>query len=183
MDVTGPQSVPSSADDARRPFVAYEYKTLRVPRDQQSLYTDCLAAFGWDVETFDSWPRRRVTLKLKRNRDLPSRAVLTELQNTAERALGAISSLARSRTVGASAAAYAVGLISTALIAGSVFAVQAELYPLTVVIGVLGLVGWVIAWFVYRFVLTHRSARVAPVIAGNYDTLYDSCARAARLLA
>ena len=49
-------------------FVAYEYTTVRVPRDLESIYTDSYLNFGWITEaTGTGLPgATTVTLKLKR---------------------------------------------------------------------------------------------------------------------
>ena len=163
-------------------FVAYEYSTIVVPRDKEALYRDSYQAFGWSAESYGS-TGSGVTLKLKRDRALRSREVLTELQRTTETALRTITGLERSRSTAATIISTTIGIVGAAFLAGSIFAMDPVLTVLSVVLGAVGLIGWVLPWFVHRAIAARRTAQVKPLIDHQYDVISDSCARAASLLA
>jgi len=164
-------------------FTAYEYTSLRVPRSKEALNRDTYEAFGWTVDAYDTalTTAGSVTLNLKRDRRLGNRGVLLELQHTAENSLHAINQLEKSPATVAGTAAISLGVLGAALFAGAVFAMQADLLVLEIVLGALGAIGWVLPWFVNRTVKTGQAARLAPRIAREYDALQDSCQRAVSL--
>lgn len=166
-------------------FTAYEYTALRVPRSKEALYRDTYEAFGWTVDAYDTalTAAGSVTLNLKRDRRLGNRDVLLELQRSAEDSLQAINQLEKSPTTVAGAASISVGVLGAALFAGAVFAMQADLLVLEIVLGALGAIGWALPWFLNRTVKNRQAARLAPRIAREYDALQDSCQRAVSLLA
>jgi len=183
MTATTPRNDDTIADGGSQSFVAYEYLTIRVPREKLPLYQDTYAAFGWTGEAYDSnSPTGVVTVRLKRDRNLPSKAVLAQLQASAEGALRSISILERSRTTVASITATSVGIAGSALLAGSIFTMQAGHLALSIVLGVVGLVGWALPWFAHRLIRSRRTVAVAPLIDHEYDAVNDSCERAASLL-
>jgi len=184
MTATTSHNNETIVDDNSQSFVAYEYSTIRIPREKLPLYQDTYAAFGWASEAYDSNSTTGfVTVRLKRDRNLPSKAVLVELQTSAEDALRNIFTLERSRTTVASIAAMSVGIVGSAFLAGSVFTMQADYLALSIVLGVVGLAGWAVPWFVHRAIHSRRTNAVVPLIDREYDAVYDSCKRAASLLA
>jgi len=166
-------------------FVAYEYTTVRVPRDLESIYTDSYRNFGWITEaTGTGLPgATTVTLKLKRDRALKNRPLVAELQRQADVALVDIAALERSTTSAALGLSIGVGIVGTAFLAGSVFSIDAGLVPLSIVLGAVGLVGWLAGYLVHGRVLARRSARVIPLIEAQYDVVYRSGEQASHLLA
>ena len=122
-------------------FTPYEYRTLQVAPEQEPLYKDTFANFGWIVEkeTAGRPGTTTMALQVKRDRRLPNRQVINELQRQAEDALGTIRDLERSRSAAAITVAVALGIVGSAFLAGSVFALTAGLVILSVPRGALGL--------------------------------------------
>lgn len=170
----------------RRPeFVAYEYATVRVGRDKESLYRDVYASFGWTIEGYLSarGPGNSVTLKMKRDRRIKNRAVVTELQRKAEEALASLENLERSRTTTATAAAWFTGLVGAGLLAGSIFSLDAGLVPLFLVLGVAGLLLWVAPFYIHATLRARCTAQACPHIDREYDVIHETAEQAAGLLA
>lgn len=165
-------------------FIAYEYCTLRVDRDLESLYTDAYRAFGWRLEGYGpALPGTGpVSLKLKRDRRIPNRATVLELQRRCEGALQQIAALQRSARAVPLSAAIGVGVVGSGFLAGSVFALEAGAIPLSIVLGVIGLVGWLAGYLTHGWVRSRRTARLAPRIDAQYDVVYETGEQAARLL-
>ena len=76
------------------------------------------------------------------------------------------------------------GLIGCAFMAGSVFAVTAEVPViwLTVVLGIPGFALWGAAYFGYKWTKRRRAAKVAPLIDAKYDEACAVCEKAQQLL-
>lgn len=173
--------------DAMSPtdFVAYEYVTTRVDRALEALHKDTYRNLGWIEDGYGATlPGRGVVeLKFKRDRRVRERAALLGLQREADAAIASISALERSRTSVAMTVSIIVGIVGSAFLAGSVFTLQADLLIPSVVLGAVGLIGWVLGYFLYGRVRERRSRRLAPLIERQYENAYDAAERAARLLA
>lgn len=108
-----------------RSFVGYEYKEIPVEGDKASFYLDCYESFGWvpDEHGREESGRGKGRLVLKRDRKIINKAELTRLQRHFEACVKELDALERSKTAKASVCAIVVGLIGTAFMAGSTFAV------------------------------------------------------------
>lgn len=93
-----------------------------------------------------------------------------------------ISSLEALKTRRAAAIAFAVGVIGTALIAGSVFAVTAGNVAGCVILAIPGFLGWIIPYLVYKNIRGKKTEQLNPLIYQKYEELYSVCERANTLL-
>lgn len=82
------------------------------------------------------------------------------------------------------AAAIAAGIVGTAFMAGSVFAVTADtpMILLCIVLAVPGFIGWALPWFLYKRMVRRRTEKIAPLIEAKYDEAYAVCEKGCRLL-
>jgi len=167
-----------------RGFVGYEYKSVTVKRDMTNLYTDCFPSFGWTLESKApalDWVTS-VTLKYRRDRKIVNKMELTRLQRQFESQASEINKLETSKTVGASAVAYVIGILGTAFMAGSVFAVTSGMIPLCIILAVPAFIGWIIPYFCYRRMSAKKAEQVTPLIEQQYDAIYETCEKASALL-
>jgi hypothetical protein len=166
-------------------FTAYEYLTIQVDRELEPLYKDTYRNFGWIIEGYGSaLPNpSTVTIKLKRDRRFSNRQAVLEQQRKAENALASITSLEHSKQNSAVIAAISGGIIGSAFLAGSVFAITAEMWLLGVPLGLVGLVGRAAGWFAYGRVKAKQTAKVNPLIDREYETVYAAGEQAAQLMA
>lgn len=174
----------NQASVPRTGFMAYEYTTIRVPRDRESVYADSYRNFGWLTDTTETGlpGATTVTLKLKRDRRVKNRPLVLELQHQSEAALTRIAALERSTSAAAVGTAVGIGIIGTSFVAGSVFSLQADLLVLSIVLGAIGLFGWLAGYLAHGRVQASRRARVAPLIEEQYDVVYRSGEQASHLL-
>ncbi len=166
-------------------FIPYEYLTLQVERELEPLYSDTYRNLGWTVEGYGtSLPNpNTVTLKLKRDRRIRNRQAVLEQQRAAEHALATIASLEHSKDTAPMAAALGAGIIGSGLLAGSVFAITANLWLLGIPLGLVGLAGWAAGYFAHGRVKANRVAKVTPLIDREYETVYAAGEQTAQLLA
>ena len=165
-------------------YVGYEYKEIAVDRDVESLYADGYPNFGWKLDGGMDSIFGVTTLRFKRDRKIHNKTELTRLQRQFESNVKEISKLEQSKAATAFTAALATGLVGTACLTGSVFAlVFAELIPLMVVLAVPGIVGWVLPYFLYKKILAKKDATVTPLIEQRYDAIFEVCEKAHGLLA
>lgn len=174
----------TAAAETGAEFVAYEYTTVRADRDLESLYRDAYRNFGWVVDGYASNVpgTSAVTLKLRRDRRIKNRALVLELQRKCQHALDSISSLERSKSTTAMAVSLGTGIVGSAFLAGSVFSLEADLTALSIVLGAIGLLGWVAGYVTHGRVKAKKTAQVTPLIDQQYDVVYETGEQAAHLL-
>lgn len=167
-----------------RKYIGFEYKNITVKRSMESVYTDGYQNFGWSLEG-TSTPIQSVgsvTLNFKRDRKLRNKAELTRLQRQFDSCVTEIQRLEFSKLLRASAVAYTTGLIGTAFMAGSVFAVLADRIPLMILLAVPAFAGWILPYFFYCILLRRKTEQVEPLIDKKYDEIYEVCEKANNLL-
>ena len=170
----------------RQSFTSYEYKELNVKEEQASFYLDCYENFGWKQD--ENFPLQNkgdlVILKLKRNRKIVNKVELTRLQRHFEADMQDIFSLENSKTSLATILALLIGILGTAFMAGSVFAVTAEppIIWLCILLAIPAFAGWILPYFVYKKVKEEKIKRVTPYIEEKYDEIYEICEKGHSLL-
>ncbi len=165
-------------------FVAYEYQDFIVKRSMASMYSDGLENFGWELEGTENVVGKpeSICLKFKRNRKIRNKVELTRLQRQFDSCVHEIQSLEFSKYVKPSAVAYGIGVIGTAFMAGSVFAVTSNMVALCVILAIPGFAGWVLPYLSYRNILRKKTAEVTLLIDKKYDEIYEVCEKANGLL-
>lgn len=168
----------------RKDFTGYEYKDITVKKSMQTVYADSFGSFGWIAEGISEAVGKvdSVVMKFKRDRKIRNKAELTRLQRQFEACIAEILSLEKSKTGKAAAISYIVGVIGTAFMTGSVFAVTAGNIPLCVILGIPGFAGWIIPYLLFRSISSKKTEAVNPLIDQKYDELYAVCERANALL-
>ena len=167
-------------------FTAYEYKEVTVSSDKASLYLDCYESFGWQQD--ENFPpqenREKITLRLKRDRKLVNKTELTRLQRNFEANMEEITALERSKTSVATIWAIGIGVLGTAFMAGSVFAVTAEppRILLCILLAVPAFAGWAAPCFVYRWLREKKTRQVTPFIEEKMEEIYAICEKGQSLL-
>lgn len=182
-------------------FVAYEYLSIKVSSEKEALYIDCYENFGWQlinnvgnyglVDREDyyindyhvNW-NRLVTLKFKRDRKIPGKAKLMALQKKCDNSLKELEKLEREPANKGMIISFTVGLIGTVFLAISVFAITAvnPLIWLSIITGIIGLVGWGLAYPMYMKVKNEQEQIVTSLIDEQYNVIYDTCEQARKLI-
>lgn len=169
-----------------RNFIGYEYKEVTVPSGQASFYLDCYENFGWqpDENLAPASGPHLTKLCLKRNRKILNKMELTRLQRHFEACASEIETLEKSKTSEAGAAALSVGLIGTAFMAGSVFAVVQEppIIWLCILLAIPGFGGWIAPYFLYRRILGEKTKKIDLLIEARMEEIYQVCEKGHSLL-
>lgn len=169
-----------------REFTSFEYKELHVNAEQASFYLDCYENFGWQQD--DNFPPQEsagvITLRLKRNRKIVNKVELTRLQRHFEADMQDIFSLEKAKTTQAMIVSLTIGIIGTAFMAGSVFAVTADppVIWLCVLLAIPAFVGWIFPYFVYKKLKDEKTRKVTPYIEEKYEEIYEICEKGHSLL-
>lgn len=167
-------------------FTSYEYKELNVKENLASFYLDCYENFGWQQdEKFSPQENAgRTILKLKRNRKIVNKVELTRLQRHFEANMEEIFALENSKTTLAISVSLSIGMLGTACMAGSVFAVTAEppIVWLCILLAIPAFAGWIMPYFIYKKIKEEKTKRVTPYIEAKYDEIYEICEKGHSLL-
>lgn len=167
-------------------FESYDYLTVAVEATLCSQYIDGYASFGWKPDENFSQEKSggKVTLHMKRSRNLLNKTELIRLQRHYEACMAEIASLEASKTTIPTVAALSCGLLGCVFLAGSVFAVTAEQPAvwLTVLLGAPGLLLWAFTPFFAKLVKRRRTEKVLLLIDDKYDEAYEVCAKAQQIL-
>ena len=169
-------------------FIGYEYRDVTINRSMESMYVDGYQNFGWELDGtvgltgglpvgFGS-----VTLRFKRDRKIRNKAELTRLQRQFDANVNEILTMEKSKGDSAAIVAFTVGMIGTAFMAGSVFAVVGGAIALCIILAVPAFVGWILPYFMYKATYSKKTAKVTPLIDNKYDEIYEICERANKLL-
>ena len=167
-------------------FIGYDYKEVSVDRSKISMYLDGYNNFGWipDEYTPPLKESKTVLLKLKRDRKLINKMELTRLQQHFESCMEEIDSLEHSKESIATIATLTVGIIGTAFIAGSTFAVTHEppIIWLCILLAIPGFIGWILPFFIHKEIIKNRVKKITPLIEHKYDEIYEICEKGNKLL-
>lgn len=121
---------------------------------------------------------------MKRNRKITNKTELTRLQRNFEACVGEIQALEKNKTSGATIYAMVCGIIGTAFMAGSTFAVTAQ--PphiiLCIILAVPGLIGWILPYFLYKRTVWKQTEKMSLLIEEKYDEIYEICEKGNKLL-
>lgn len=172
-------------------FVAYDYKEIIADSDKISFLIDGYESFGWEIDnhlpesSVQAYAHiSKVAIRMKRNRKIVNKAELTRLQRNFEACVREIDMLEKSKTSNATMYALIIGIIGTAFMAGSVFAVVAEppRILLCILLAIPAFVGWILPYLVYKKTLVKDADRIVPLIEAKYDEIYEICVKGNKLV-
>lgn len=174
----------------KKAYIGYEYKEVTVPREQVSMYADCYENFGWEVEETAQPPEnihpasRSVTLRMKRNRKIVNKMELTRLQRNFEACTHEIEVMEESKTRMPMIWALSVGIIGTAFMAGSTFAVvhTPPVIWLCILLAIPGFIGWILPYFLYWRMVEQKKEKYEPMIEEKLEEIYRICEKGHALL-
>lgn len=167
-------------------FIGYEYKEIAVSVSKVSIYLNGYKSFGWH-ENEHFLPEKSggsVTLHICRDRKISNKMELTRLQRNFESSVKELDILEHSKATMPQIVALTVGIIGTAFMAGSTFAVTATppLIWLCVLLATPGFICWVAPYFLYQLLVKKRMAIATPLIEQKYDEIYELCKKGNELL-
>lgn len=179
-------------DRQRKTFVGYEYKEIVTDSSKLSFLLDGYESFGWEeddrltesVTAKNPVLQQRVVLRMKRNRKIVNKVELTRLERNFEACVDEIEKLERAKTSTATMYAIILGVIGTAFMAGSTFAVTAQppYYVLCILLAIPGFLGWILPYFLYKRIAGKQTEKITPLIEAKYDEIYEICEKGNKLL-
>ena len=146
-------------------YVAYDYKEITAKGERAAILKDCYQSLGWEAEQENASGQ----IMLRRSRKIMNKMELTRLQRNMEACVAEIDALQKEKTTRASIVSLVLGLIGTAFMAGSVFAVTA-------------FVLWILAPVLYPRMVAKRTKVINELIERKYDEIYAICEKGSKLL-
>lgn len=174
----------------RKTFMTYDYKEIEAERNRIPFLRDGYENFGWEIEErpgkigTNPNQKQKVILQMKRNRKIMNKPELLRLQSHFEDCVREVEELEKSKDSRATMVSLITGVLGTAFIAGSVFAMTAQ-YPLvllSIILAVPGFTGWILPYFVYKRIRENQTRRINPLIEKKYDEIYEICKKGNKLL-
>lgn len=169
----------------QKSFVGYEYKEIVAEDSMASFLLDGYENFGWELdENFTAEGRGGKVIRLKRNRKILNKMELTRLQRNFEACVNEIQAMEKNKTSKATIYALICGIIATAFMAGSTFAVTAQPphIVLCIILAVPGLIGWILPYFLYKKTVGKETEKMTLLIEEKYDEIYEICEKGNKLL-
>lgn len=178
--------------EKKKKFIGYEYKEVAAESSKVSFLIDGYECFGWELDENLSQSnkdsnlqnQKKTVLRLKRNRKIINKMELTRLQRNFEACVNEIAVLENTKTSVATMYALIAGILGTAFMAGSVFAVTAQ--PphiiLCILLAIPGFIGWILPYFLYRRIVGKQTEKLTPLIEEKYDEIYEICEKGNKLL-
>lgn len=153
-------------------YVAYEYKEIEAKGERAALLMDCYQSLGWEAEQGNA-PGK-----------IMNKAELTRLQRNMEACVAELDAMQKGKTTKASIVSLVLGLIGTAFMAGSVFAVTATppIIWLCILLAVPAFTLWALAPILYPRMVAKRTKTVNELIEQKYDEIYAICEKGSKLL-
>ena len=178
-------------------FIGYEYKEVTADPGQVSFLIDGYANFGWEIDEnvmpggLEKYPERtgsphhrKTVIRFKRDRKIINKMELTRLQRNFEAYVEEIRHLEKEKTSLPSIVAITTGIIGTAFMAGSTFAVTANPphIVLCILLAIPGFLGWILPYFLYKKGVRRQTEKISPLIEEKYDEIYEICEKGSKLI-
>ena len=171
--------------------VVYEYTSINVRNELEPMYVDCYEHFGWihikNEEKKDYYINNDVnldivTIKFKRDRAIPNKDELNELQKKCEKAFLKINKLEKEPMAWAISYALIIGLIGVLFGVVSVFSILASNWFIGTISAVVAVIGFIFPYFVYIRVKGNKIAENKSKIALEQDLIFAIFEQAKKIL-
>lgn len=183
-------------------YIQYEYLSINVKSKLEPMTIDTYEAFGWKVISSNALTdkddyyinntgtngERLVNIRFKRDRKINNKQELNNLQKQCEEKLKNIDKLEKQANSKGTINSLMVGLLGTILAAISVFAITMWQpigiinYIISTPIGIVGIVCWALAYFVYAKTKGKVEEKNKPLIEQLNDDIYNICEKAQKLI-
>src|SRR5699024_7102206 len=115
--------------------------------------------------------------RFKRDYKITNKTELTRLQRHFDDCIKQLEALEQSKTTMPTIVALIIGLIGTAFMALSTFAVTSQPPHILacIVFAVPGFIGWILPIFLYKKLVVEKRKKLTPLIEQKYNEIYDIC--------
>lgn len=168
--------------------ITYDYKTVKVKRNIETLVCDTYENLGWELTSTSSVESSLfyVNLSFKRNRKIENKIDLLKLQEKADNAIANIEMLQNKKKNAGLVGALTTGIVGTLTFGGGMSMTLLLSETLGYVIGgvALGVVGigiCALAYPLFKKINKKKNAEIEPLLESEFDKLSDICDEAVKL--
>lgn len=167
--------------------VTYDYKTVKVKRNIETLVSDTYQNLGWELTNTSSYEGSLfyINLSFKRDRKVNNKIELVKLQAEADDIVAKIDNLQSKMKNAGLVASLTEGSVG-ALVFGGGMSMCMLLSGVGYMIGgiALGIIGagiCALAYPLFKKVNMKKEAQIQPILESEYDKIADICDQAAKL--
>ena len=180
-------------------FIAYDFLSIDTNMGQEQLIVDSYQKFGWEylesigsnyrnedyfVNNLDLYESRLIKIKFRRNRKIKNKMELISLQKKMESSFNKIEKLKKEPELFSTICSISIGVVGLIFF---VFAILSyfrnnPLYVLTVFNGVIGIIGFILGYFMHSKLFKQKSEQNELLIEQQYDIVYECCEKANELI-
>lgn len=167
--------------------ITYDYKTIKVRREMETIVCDTYQNLGWEqtgsatVEGSIAY----VNLSFKRDRKIANKMELLKIQEKVDSTLLSIENAQKQKKNAGTTNGLVTGIAGALIFGGGMSMTMtltgAGFLAGGIVLGVVGIAVCVSAYFISRKVRNKRLEKIQPVLESEYDKLADLCENAAKL--
>lgn len=176
--------------DTNKKFRTYDYTSVVVNKELESVYIDTYESFGWELTTSELSMQntnmtKNIKLSFKRDRKINKKSELNKLQKETEICFSNIKKFDKQKTSRATINALSIGLLAIIFIALSVFIITDYIRISRFFSGLFGTLGILLCippYFIYRQTVTNSTEKIGPLIDKEYDKISDICLKAHNLI-
>lgn len=167
---------------------SYDYKTVRVKRETETMLCDAYATLGWEVvnTTMADGSLSSVNVSFKRDRKTENKAELLRLQSKIDSVIASIEKLQASKKRAGVPEAVTLGTVGALMLGGGMSMVMAfgggtALIAGGIALGVVGIAVGLSGWLVHSKVHSKKLSKIEPMLESEYNKLSDLCDEAGKL--
>lgn len=167
--------------------ISYDYKTIKVKREIETLVCDTYENLGWELTNTSSVEGSLfyINLSFKRDRKTANKVELLKLQERADNVIATIENLQKKKKTAGLGASISTGVVG-ALTFGGGMSMCMVLSGIGYMIGgiALGIVGagiCALAYPIFKNINKKQSVKIQPILESEFDKLADICEQAAKL--
>lgn len=169
-------------------ITSYDYKTIRIRRQLETIVTDAYEALGWELvgSSVSQGGIYHVNLSFKRNRKVANKTDLLKLQEKVDSTIINIEVLMNKKKSAGMASGITTGTIGALTMGGGMAMVMEGPGTTPWMVGgiVLGLVGigiCFLGWLVGVKVKVKKGNKIDPILDQEYNKLADICDEAKKI--
>ena len=166
---------------------SYDYKTVRIKREMETMLVDAYEALGWEVTgtTMSEGSLFYVNVSFKRDRKIENKKNLLKLQDKIDNVLSNIEKLQRSKKNAGFPEAITIGTIGALTFGGGLsmcMVVDGVGFMIGgIALGVVGAGICALAYFINKGIKKRKASKITPILESELDKLADLCEEAGKL--
>lgn len=173
---------------SRQQASSYDYKTVRVRRETETMLCDAYATLGWEIvdSSFVTPTLSHVNVNFKRNRKIQNKTELTVVQDKLDGVISNIEKLRVKQKHAGIPEAITVGTIGTLTFGGGmsmVMTIGGMAFTIGgIALGVVGIGIGLWGWLVHNLIHKKKLKKIEPALESEFAKLSDLCDEAINLL-